>query len=88
MYLKIQNKRFTSFKYVKKFKMKRSQFWAFEKNQNQRTISSYYFENLKELMDFMKELAKCWPFSMQLFDFFKNMKTMEIYIEIRYLILR
>jgi hypothetical protein len=39
-------------------------------------------------MDFMKELAKCWPFSMQLFDFFKNMKTMEIYIEIRYLILR
>jgi hypothetical protein len=31
MYLKIQNKRLASFKYLKKFKMKKSRFWAFEK---------------------------------------------------------
>jgi hypothetical protein len=36
----------------------------------------------------MKELAKCWSFSMQLFDLFQKNENYELYIEIGSLIVR
>lgn len=43
--------------------------------QTQRTISSNYFKNLKELTIFMKEPAKRKRFSRQFFDFLKNVEN-------------
>jgi hypothetical protein len=42
----------------KNSKWKKSQFWTFERNQNQRTTSFNYFENLKELMGFNERTGK------------------------------
>jgi len=36
--------------------------WVFETNQNQTTIRSGYFKNLKELSSFMKEVIKTQQF--------------------------
>jgi hypothetical protein len=89
MHLKIQNKRFASVKYLKKFKMKKkASSEHLKKIRIKEPWAPIVLKISKKVMGFMKELVKCWSFSMQLFDFFKRMKTTELYIEIGYLISR
>jgi len=58
--------------YLKMLESKNCQVWVIEKNQNQRTIRSGYFKNLKELSSLMKDVIKTQQFFRQSFNFFKK----------------
>ncbi len=72
-----ENRWLLFFKYFGVAPERIASFDSFEKNQNPRRVVSFsYFKSLKELIVFLKELAKNQRFSDQLFDFSCFLRTM------------
>jgi hypothetical protein len=77
-YLKNRNERIASSGYLKLFKKQTTTGSGYLKKKNQRTGFGY-FENFKEPLGFIKELANNRWFSRWLISFFKKLGTVIIY---------